>query len=162
MTDDLVSGLLAAIEQRETAAKRALAGYPADDYNMESAYLTRVWKSRYHEVEAVMTREPTPEQLAVRTRNPRVELVADCGPANVYPARHIALNDPQSVLRLCQAHRKIIDMYQQAKARPVCREGREARLRGLDHASAMGRLTTLGLALQVLAEGYGLTEGEQR
>jgi hypothetical protein len=47
-------------------------------------------------------------------------------------------------------------MYQEAKDQPVARVG--GKLRGLDHASAMGRLTTLGLVLQALAEGYGITE----
>lgn len=61
-------------------------------------------------------------------------------------------------LRLVQSHRDILDMYRKAKAQPVRREGREARLRGLDHASAMGRLTTLGLVLQTIARGYGIED----
>jgi len=155
---DLVSRLLAKLDEVERIAKAGAVGYPSSEYNMDSAFMTRRWESRYHEVWAVMTQEPTPEQLAARTRDPRHELVADCGPANVYPARHMALHDPQTVLRLCQAHRDIIDMYVEAKARPVVREGREAKLRGLDHASAMGRLTALGLVLQALAAGYGIQE----
>lgn len=62
------------------------------------------------------------------------------------------------VLRLCQSHRDILAMYVEAKERPVVREGREAKLRGLDHASAMGRLTTLGLVVQALARGYGVED----
>lgn len=75
---------------------------------------------------------------------------------------YVALLDPESVLRLCRAHRDIIEMYVQAKQQPVAESVPHSKGRGLDHASAMGRLTTLGLVLQALAQGYGLTEKDDQ
>jgi hypothetical protein len=71
---------------------------------------------------------------------------------------HIAANDPNSILRLCRAHRQIVDMYVHAKQQPVAESVPHSKGRGLDHASAMGRLTTLGLVLEVLAVGLGVVE----
>jgi hypothetical protein len=66
----------------------------------------------------------------------------------------------ESVLRLCRAPRDIIDMYVQAKAQPVAESVPHSKGRGLDHASAMGRLTALGLGLQSLARGLGVEDPE--
>lgn len=131
-TRDLVSRLLAAIQEREdvaTAARQqALSGHwfwvvdaGSGDGDVESRKGAVVVERDLFEV----------------------------GP-------HVALNDPASVLRLCQAHREVVDMYQVAKAQPVSRD--RGKLRGLDHASAMGRLTTLGLVIKSLAAGYGIQE----
>lgn len=55
-------------------------------------------------------------------------------------------------LRLCQAHRDVIDMYQQADA--ARGKTGPSPMPDLDHASAMGRLTALGLVVQTLARAY--------
>jgi hypothetical protein len=158
LVSDVVSGLLAKLDELETAAKRALAGYPAPEYNMESAYLTRVWQADYHKVIAVMTREPTPEQLAARTVNPRRELVADCGPANVYPAEHMALNDPHSVLRLCRAHRDLIKHFEAARTKAVTLAAERAHPTLV--MEAHGATTALHHALRILARGLSVEETE--
>jgi ABC-type Fe2+-enterobactin transport system substrate-binding protein len=61
-------------------------------------------------------------------------------------ARHIARWDPQAVLRLVAAMRKIVEMYQTAT------DGRtaSARTRDLDLASAMGRKVALGNVIELL------------
>lgn len=95
-----------------------------------------------------------------------IEKVAKAAPFDPYKIHvdnpedgpHIRWHDPASVLRLCRAHRDIIDMYGQAKDQPVAESVRHSKGRGLDHASAMGRLTTLGLVLQALARGLGVEE----
>lgn len=114
---DLAKWLLEQIAEDELTAKRALAGHPATAFDMSNAYMTRVWRARYHEVVARMTQEPTPQQLAVFLPgvNPRVEKVADCGPANVYPAKHIAAWDPARVLAECDAKRRAM-----ARSGPFC------------------------------------------
>lgn len=105
----LVEFILARYDERERAARDALLGFPTDaaQQGMErplepnelgKATLRERWFSRYHRVVQAdawpPSREPTP--------------VADCGDANVYPAWHIALNDPAYVLADIVAKREIV------------------------------------------------------
>lgn len=67
--------------------------------------------------------------------------------------RHEPWAEP--VLRLCQAHREIVAMYQKAtNSRSF------SVMPDLDHASAMGRLTALGNVLKALAQGYDLAASD--
>jgi hypothetical protein len=112
--DDLIARLTAAIDETEMAARAALAGYPSEwgGYDgCEPATMSSVWQARYHEVFQVMTEEPSAAFIARHLPGADVERmkrrkVADCGPANVYPAQHMARHDPASVLRGCAADRK--------------------------------------------------------
>lgn len=116
-----VEALRAQIAQDELQAYRAMLGYPEriDRLNeLEPATLTVRWSARYHQVVQRMVQEPGAGWLARRQaiaaknvvyhwKTP--ELVADCGPANVYPAKHIAAWDPVRVLAECQSKRRRID-----------------------------------------------------
>jgi hypothetical protein len=149
---DLVSGLLAKLDSLERLAQAATAGpwryNPGKEWHEPTALaFPPGWRPRGEEFVGAGPLEST---VGVAATGP-----AD-HPQSMADAAFIAANGPDAVLRLCRAHRDIIEMYQQAKARPVQRD--RGKLRGLDHASAMGRLTTLGLVLQSLAEGYGLQE----
>lgn len=64
---------------------------------------------------------------------------------------HAVLNDPTAVIRMCQAHRKIVDEFKEAQAYYTANPREPA-----------GEVTGLWSALKALAEGYGLTtkEGE--
>jgi hypothetical protein len=123
---DLVSDLLAKLDEEEAAANRMGHANPDD--------------GGYYSCPAVHT-EPYGDL-------PWGEDACDCG----------LKQRREAILRLCRAHRDLIDMYVQAKDQPVAESVRHSKGRGLDHASAMGRLTTLGLVLQVLARGLGVEE----
>ena len=135
---DVVSRLLAAIDEVEKRARAAIDSCGrvggAGDWHATRMGTATVG-SMTHEVWSAAR---TPVAYGVR---PSV-------------AAFMEGSDPESVLRLCQAHRDIVAMYQEAKAQPVVRGGG-----GLDHASAMGRLTTLGLVVQALAVGHGVEDG---
>jgi hypothetical protein len=60
---------------------------------------------------------------------------------------------PDQVLRLCQAHRKIIDQYQAAKTRPD--ELLAQRAHGSYVLEAEAALKALHAVILALAEGYG-------
>lgn len=122
--DDLITRLTAAISETENAARAALAGYPSSMGNgyegCEPAVMSSVWRAAYHEVFQVMTEDPSAAFISRHRPGASVERMkrrklADCGPANVYPAQHIARHDPASVLRGCAADRKLI-----ARGGPFC------------------------------------------
>lgn len=58
------------------------------------------------------------------------------------------------VLRLCQAHREIVEAYEVAKAQIALLL--ERRAHGLDVIEAQGVVTGLDVAVQSLAHGYGI------
>lgn len=93
-----MSRLLAQLDQLETAAVRALAGHPS---KTDMADRPLRWSHSYHEVLQVDD-DPDTEK--------RLTLVADCGRGNVFRARHVSIHDPKSVLRLCRAHRDIVEL----------------------------------------------------
>jgi hypothetical protein len=75
---------------------------------------------------------------------------------------HIVLNaDPESVLRLCRAHRDIIERYQKAAAKPD--ELMAQRAHGVDVLIATGAANALLDIVRDLARGLGVeeTEGNQ-
>ena len=120
MTDDLVARLTAVLDETVNAAQAALAGYPSTmggGYEgCEPSIMSSVWQAAYHEVFQVMTEEPSAAFIARHVPGASVERmkrrkVADCGPANVYPAQHIARHDPASVLRGCAADRKVLERH---------------------------------------------------
>lgn len=143
MSSDVVSRLLEAIDKVELTAQDAIDWARGGDWS-EAEHRKVGWGESQDDLDVLSGGKPI------------ATFHAEYGGAMA--ALHAIANDPNSVLRLCQAHRDIIEMYREAKARPVVREGREAKLRGLDHASAMGRLTTLGLVVQALARGYGVED----
>lgn len=62
-------------------------------------------------------------------------------------AQHAGLNEPQSVLLLCQAHRKIIEAYQGALFTQECHP---------EYEDNNGYVQALRDVLRWLAEGYGI------
>ncbi|MEU6925491.1 DUF6221 family protein [Streptomyces sp. NPDC046631] len=84
---------------------------------------------------------------------------------------HIALNDPASVLRRCAADRKALALYTETvvirdKSAAVLQDAQNRDVRPdpcvLDDWSRANREAAFMLPLvQLLAEGYGWTEGEQ-
>jgi hypothetical protein len=169
MCGDLVFRFSETLDELERVARQALLGWPVmigeDLSGLEPALLTAEWTHRYHEVLQRMTQEPSPEWLERRRRISTLgvpirwdapEKVADCGPANVYPARHIARWDPQAVLRLVKSHRAVIVAYTEAQ------EHAALLLRGRAHGATVleadGVARGLRIALENLAAGFGITE----
>jgi hypothetical protein len=64
--------------------------------------------------------------------------------------------DPDAVIRLCRAHRNIIGLYEAAAKRPD--ELMAQRAHGVDVLTAQATAEALKLAVEDLAEGYGLRE----
>jgi hypothetical protein len=78
-------------------------------------------------------------------------------------AAHIALNDPESVLRRCAADRKLIALHQpDGWACKVCanEEQSDEDSEGEYHWSRPGQAFPCP-TIEALAEGYGWTEGER-
>jgi hypothetical protein len=80
-------------------------------------------------------------------------VIANCC---IEEARHIALHDPESVLRRCAADRKVIDLH----------AGRAHACPAFDHDGDLDGIARfydheVCPVMQNLAEGYGWTEGEQ-
>lgn len=140
--EDLVSGLLSAIEQREATAREA------------AKYSSMKWETVSSAV---------------------VDLGGDdldgLLPVPASPIGHLMVeNDPESVLRLCRAHRDVIDEYRQARAAYF--EASEKRAKTLtiwpsEEAElesrvmvALARLQPWEVTLKLLARGYGLKTEE--
>lgn len=115
MSTDLAAWLLEQIAEDRQAALAALRGYDdqpwMDCYNPEPRPAdTERWTAKYHEVRQVDRLAPGPGR--------KKRLVADCGPANVYPAAHIRRWEPARVLAECEAKRRIIEANR--PGRPEC------------------------------------------
>lgn len=95
----LADFLLSAIAEDKQAALRALAGSP-----MLREGEPAPWRQRYHKVE--QHDEVTPEGDILRKTH-----VADCGPSNVFPARHIVTWQPKRALAECDAKRRILERH---------------------------------------------------
>jgi Family of unknown function (DUF6221) len=108
VTDDPLARLKAGLDEDEARAKEALLGFPLTPGVPEPNIPADHWYASYHEV---TQGAPWVDRQAQR---PKRIPVADCGAANVYPARHIARQDPGRTLRRVVAHRKILARYEQA------------------------------------------------
>jgi hypothetical protein len=71
---------------------------------------------------------------------------------DLFAGRHIALNDPASVLRQVAAHRKLIAKHAEALAKHPAPPGRAAELTAEIHA--------FWTAITIVAEGYDITVEE--
>lgn len=91
--------LVEQITEDKRIARLALAGHPlgTDDGRTQQP----PWEQRYHEVWQI-DEESAEGDILRRTA------VADCGPANVYPARHIVTWQPARVLVECEAKLRIL------------------------------------------------------
>lgn len=134
MTGDLVSRLLAAIQEREDVANEA-----------GELALGGEWFSVVNAGSGAGGVESL--KLVVAAGSP-VEF-----------NRHIAVNDPRSVLRLCQAHRDIVDDYQHA---------REVGDRLIERDCEVGTrvvqqraVNALERAIRALARGYGIEDRDE-
>lgn len=140
--DDRVGRLLAAIQEREETAREA-----------EQMGLGGQWFS----VVAAGSGDASVESVKalVVPRGNWIEF-----------NRHIALNDPDAVLRLCQAHRKIIDLHKPSEWLYYDPETGEDEERLYCPKCAVGESCTCCLdsedrvwpceTLLILAEGYGV------
>ena len=128
MTDDLVSRLLAAIREREVAATDSKVARNADEWVLADQP-TPAWGDQ------------SPDPVVLAGGKPIARLDDEYGGS--FHAEHAVLNDPRSVLRLCQAHRKLVDEY--LKWRGNCGTNRD-----------LGYFAGLDLAVRALAEGYGV------
>lgn len=146
--DDLVSGLLAAIEQREKLAEAATAGpwryNPGKEWHAPT------------ELAFPPEMRPPGEEFVGAGPLDATACVAATGPTDhpqsMVDAAFIAVNDPQAVLRLCRAHRKIIEQYCDAQLHA------ELAVTELGGANSVGRAAALLTVVEALAEGYGLSE----
>lgn len=136
--DALSSRLLDAIGRREVAAQAI-----ADAFGQRWAVGTHIGN---HYNFATVHRIDDEDDLVVRCGIEELE-------AGELLAAHIVSEDPASVLRLCQAHREIVEMYQDLDRRP-----RAGFMGDLERASANAKIVTLGLVLQALAKAYGIEE----
>jgi len=124
---DLIPRLLAAIDEREAKARAAA-----------------------EETEADWVIDPDdPHSNAIIGGSTRDIVVYDEGRPMVGEAAHIAANDPASVLRMCQAHRKIVDAFVGVRSDPA---------RRTDVALHLS-FNLLRQVVTTLAEGYDLTTG---
>ena len=151
MTDDLSTRLLQAIEEREKIARAAAPGtweYCEDDADGE-----------------IISEGPGYQSVAfARSGN------ASGWDAQNATGRHIAVNDPPSVLLLCSAHREIVELHLVCQADYALAAEKVATYAGiwpaeqakLEEASTHA-LIRLGMSEHILsgiARGYGLKEGE--
>lgn len=128
MTDNLAARLLAAIAETEQIARSSLA----DSWTV----------SNYHEV---ITSAPVSDNLVVA--------IGDSGGGvyDVDTAAHIAHNDPPTVLRRCEADRKMVELYQRLVVEDDNTTDDEYRW------TTDARVTAVLACLRLLAEGYGVS-----
>lgn len=130
---DLVSRLLAAIDERDTKARAAIAHAGGGTWyvSVKGDGDVRV--------------EDTGSCVAL---GPYGGGLYDEGP-------HMVANDPDSVLRLCQAHRDIVARYEHARERSTTAPEAE---RILWHTRAIALIDVM----DALARGYGVEDGETK
>ena len=173
-SDDLVAGLLSAIEQREKAALAASSDWERPSPDGGEHWL---WVRSGHydplidepvdldaedpEVEHIADGNPVSlrsvEEYATQSVGPLPHFVVNGeGETAPGPAWHIVMNDPRSVLRLCRAHRTIIEQFEHV---------RWVATRLIERNCSMGlcvvqqrAVNELERVLRALAEGYGLRE----
>lgn len=149
---DLVSGLLAKLDSLERLAHAATAGpwryNPGKEWHEPTALaFPPGWRPRGEEFVGA---GPLDATLGVAATGP-----AD-HPQSMADAAFIAANGPESVLRLCRAHRAIVGEYQRLKG-----ELDDARDTPPDLANfvALGtQVRTLKAVLGALARGLGVEE----
>lgn len=128
MADDLVSGLLAAIEQREKQANDCIAEVGSDRVGDE-----------YTDGSGTADRDDFP---SYPWGSETCELAYMAGPGH-----------PSVVLRLCQAHREIVEIHRMDEHDGLC-----------DECAVPAQVIVDGIGvgcktLRALAEGYGIQEG---
>ena len=148
MSDDLVSGLLSDIEQREKKAQAALNLDPESQGRWEQSEAGNVY---------------------YRDSNAQVA-TGQWGDLEDEAGAHIAANDPRSVLRLCRAHRKIVEDYRRTKMllaeanqrvlQQVVDGTVSTRQEQRDFDSLHVEEAVLREVVEGLAEGYGLKTEE--
>jgi hypothetical protein len=153
---DLVSGLLSAIEQREKLA----TGAGSRSWHVEH-------NGRVNDEGDIVDCEPGCDCCRVDGDD---ITIYDEGGHDGHQAAHIVANDPHSVLRLCRAHRKIVEDYRRTKM--LLAEANQRVLQqvvdGLvstrqeqrDFDSLHVEEAVLREVIEGLAEGYGLTTEE--
>lgn len=130
-----------------------------------------VWSSADHPVPA--WGEPTPDDVILAGGKPIITLNSEYGGCLI--EAHILRNDPSSVLRRCEADRKLIDLHGIVHRNIGWLEWDEG-----EHAEMYAELPVCGLCVpkhssfprredvpegpcrtvQLVAEGYGITEEE--
>ena len=151
---DVVSRLLAAIDERERLARAATSG--PWRYNP---------RKEWHEPTALAfppeMRPPGEEFVGAGPLDATVG-VAATGPTghpqSMADAAFIAANDPQDGLRLCQAHRDIVDEW--AKRKQMADQLAAERYVGDAVIAAEAIVAALWAAVTLLARGYGVEDGE--
>lgn len=155
---DLIPRLLAAIDEREAKARTATPG-PWRWGNWDTEYGTVEQERRT--LECAPSRGAFPAVVERDTESARVlpdledplEYTYD-GERWDENAAHIVANDPTAVLRMCQAHRKLVEHAQATIGEWMTEQ--------LHVSYAQCAINDLDLLLRFLAEGYNLTtkEGE--
>jgi hypothetical protein len=103
VTDDLVTQLLAAIEETERVANDALRGYTLVGDMQEPPQPVREWRADYGRLSVISRDTPS----APGEKKPLADLGAG------YPeAWHIVVHQPNAVLRRCAADRKIVELHE--------------------------------------------------
>lgn len=142
---DLVSGLLAKLDGLERLARSATAGpwryNPGKEWHQPTALaFPPGWRPCGEEFVGA---GPLDATVGVAATGP-----AD-HPQSMADAAFIAANGPDAVLRLCRAHRDIIDEWRQAQA--------AADADPVDVSARIGAFSFM-IALRVLARGLGVRE----
>lgn len=166
---DLVSRLLAAIAERESAARNA-----SGDWERQGPATGEHWEwVRSGHYDPLIDQpvdldaeDPVDEFIAngspVSLRSVEEYPTEHVGPLPHFvvngegetaraPARHIVLHDPASVLRLCQAHREIVARYEHARKRSQTAPEPD---RILWHTRTIALIDVM----DVILAGYDLTE----
>ena len=135
MSDDLVSGVLTRISEIESAAEDARNFARGGEWF--EAHRPAEWGDAEHDVTVLSGGKPI------------ATFHVEYGGA--LAAVHAVGNDPESILRLCRAHRQIVDEYREVKAAAEADES--------DISARVGAFA-LGLAVRALAVGLGVLEEE--
>lgn len=140
MSEVLVSALQARLDHVEQLALAAQGRQWDDDYD-EQRPVESVWSV---DQDGQVSEWATGDTIAACTRDDWEHTALREG-----VAPHIAANGPQAVLRLCRAHRDIIELYQGALHTRSCHP---------DHDGNNGYVWALEHTLTALARGFGVEE----